>query len=138
MLTPNYHKIYNLKPVYNIDKQDLKDRYFKLSKKYHPDLVALKYKSIVDGYNILKDDYKRAVYMYKGSNEMLDTQFLSKVLELEEEIESCDNKRLNEIEEYVMKCTDECKSKYNDGRSISQWRYYERLMDKIRDRMATK
>jgi Fe-S protein assembly co-chaperone HscB len=77
----NFFEIFGLDVAYIINLDNLEKNYLNLQKKYHPDnfsdksevMKAASY--IIDlnkGYNILKDNIKRAVYILELNNLYLD------------------------------------------------------------------
>lgn len=77
----NFFETFGLDVAYVIDLNTLEKNYLNLQKKYHPDNFSDKSEVvnaanyIIDinkGYNILKDDTKRAVYLLELNNIYLD------------------------------------------------------------------
>lgn len=91
-----------------IDTTVLKKKYFKLSRKFHPDLfinetteiqdeALAKTSEINNAYNILKDKYNRIEYILKStkilgkSQQLLDPDFLMEMMDINEELASLDD-----------------------------------------------
>ena len=80
----NYYKILGIDR--NASSDEIKRAYFRLAKKYHPDILhkeTPKYQDIKDAYETLKDPTKRAFYNKKldgiyDSNEIFTEQFTEK------------------------------------------------------------
>ncbi|KAK6089338.1 hypothetical protein P3W45_001661 [Vairimorpha bombi] len=111
--TIDIYKVFNLPRSFHIDKKILKNEYFKLNKKYHPDLLKTengKIKDINSAYKILQDDYLRAKYLFKGPlDNKMSQEFLIEVLDLEERIdESKSQNELREIKDLLDQKIDEC------------------------------
>ncbi|KAM0674269.1 hypothetical protein GVAV_002345 [Gurleya vavrai] len=130
----NHFDTFNLKPSFDINLANLKATYHSLSKIHHPDISNDdKFIQIKKAYDILKNDYKRAFYLYKLNDKKLennvDSKFLNKILQLEENIENKSN--LKETYHEILKRIDDCKMNYANSKYLNQWRYYERLKEHI-------
>ncbi|VFP85141.1 Co-chaperone protein HscB [Buchnera aphidicola (Cinara splendens)] len=75
----NYFNLFKLSQKFNIDKKKLIKNFYKLQKKYHPDMQKKKKISAVNqllisikinkGFNTLKNRFTRAKYLLKINNE---------------------------------------------------------------------
>jgi hypothetical protein len=130
MLSKNgefYFNLFKLPFNYNLNKDELKKNYYKLSKELHPDMKGdTKNYQLNSAYLILKDDFSRAKLFTKPI-EKLNNKFLEKCIKLEEKIE-----RGEDVEEKIKRKIEECKEKFDDEKSVGKWAYYERLKEKIR------
>lgn len=127
--------MFALEPSFNVDQDDLKTRYFELSKKHHPDRAdsyssMLSIEEINKAYNTLRSDLSRARYLNGPSVSGVDRDFLASVLDYEEAISSMENNEDRErirtdLEEKIT----ECKLKFFDKEHLCKWGYYEKLRD---------
>ncbi|WP_343189943.1 Fe-S protein assembly co-chaperone HscB [Buchnera aphidicola] len=100
----NYFKIFNIKENFKIDYKKLSRNFYKLQKKFHPDMNIKNIKygkteknksvEINNGYKILKNPIKRAEYIIKINNlkifkkkEICTTKFLIYIFKLNKKIE---------------------------------------------------
>jgi molecular chaperone HscB len=117
----NYFKLFQLPPIYNLNKNLLKTNYNELQKIYHPDKF-LHSKSILKqneynlndiqtisaninkGYHTLRHDQSRMYYVFNTysnkqiENIPLDQDFILKQYELREQLEESDNIIKDKIE----------------------------------------
>lgn len=134
----NCFQIFNLKPVFDINLRSLKEKYYELSKKHHPDIVKSNgnFQSITRAYNTLKDDYARAIYMRnKPLQRQPPASFLMDVLELEERVSTGRVNELMQIKGDMERRINECRSNYSDEDYLVKWRYYNRILKSIENRM---
>lgn len=105
----NFFKIFNIDSDYKVNKKQLSQKYLMLQALYHPDkanneneklLYTQKSASLNDGYNILKNDLKRAIYIlelnginFSDDNPDLkaDNDFLLEVFAKQEELNEIAN-----------------------------------------------
>lgn len=102
--TVNYFSIFGLEESVDIDIDALDTSYFGLQAKYHPDSPDRleQYSAILNkAYSTLKDEYKRVSYMLAkkgydldGKSHTFNQEFLMKMMDIGEQIESLsvDNK----------------------------------------------
>lgn len=131
------YKIFNLPKSFHIDKNVLKNEYYKLNKKYHPDILKNednKIKEINIAYKILQDDYLRAKYLHeKPIEQKMNQDFLVEVLDLEERInDNLDNqKELIKLKDFLHTKIQECINKYKNPFYLGKWGYYRRLVKEV-------
>lgn len=130
--TNDIYKIFSLPRSFFVDKNILKNKYYKLSKKYHPDLLKTdtgKIKEVNSAYKVLQDDYLRAKYLYKDPlDTKMNQEFLIEVLDLEERIDDSNSQdELRKIKDILDQKIDECKKNYKDPVYLGKWGYYRRL-----------
>lgn len=127
-----YFKIFNLKPIYNINKDELKKSFYKLSKVYHPDTSSSdNFHLLNSAYRTLNNDLLRAKYL---TNRTVDvgTDFLIELLGMEEEVDRARNlEELDSIKKKTRKNIQQCMSNWNNSEYVAKWVYFERLMRKI-------
>jgi curved DNA-binding protein CbpA len=140
LLPGNIFKLFCIKPEFNINKNELKKKYFELCKINHPDSnthnvnVNVDLKDLNLAYKILNDDYSRARLLNTKIEEQ-DPNFLIAVLDLEEQIENIKIlKEVKEMKNIILKRIEECKKNYKDPKYLSKWVYYERLLKKVDDK----
>lgn len=135
-----YFDIFGLKPSFSIDKHDLKERYFEISKRVHPDKPRpspgedISIEEINKAYNVLRNDLARARYLSGTKKFDVSKQFLMEILDYEQEISglaSEEDKR--NIREDLQKRIDHCKL-YINGEHLAKWGYYERLMKMLNNK----
>ncbi len=98
-----YFQLFDLSPIYNLDKKNLKKKYFTLSKQMHPDkFVQLEdrvlkakerdYALLNKAYETLMNDEKRFTYLLQeldiiqtDENYSLAPEFLMEMMELNEQ-----------------------------------------------------
>ncbi|KAI4292696.1 molecular chaperone HscB [Pancytospora philotis] len=137
--------VFRMPPAFQIDKEQLKREYYRLSKAAHPDvqmrvpstggrgisgaLPAQRIDSaqLNEAYSTLKDDFLRAK-LFTSPSEAVSPRFLNECLELEERISRGANLR-QELRGRIA----ECKRHYDDPEWITRWAYYRRLDDMIGD-----
>ncbi|KAI5149480.1 molecular chaperone HscB [Enteropsectra breve] len=133
MLNKDLHKTYrvfDLPLKYEIDKNELKDKYYDMIKKSHPDALAARGSGIWNkkeastlnnAYAVLSDDFMRAK-LFTTPSSKIDQQFLGECLDLED--------RINEgepIAGYLDERIAACRNNYTSPEWVSKWAYYERL-----------
>lgn len=149
----NYFKIFDLPETYNLNQNNLRKNYYKLVKHHHPDrsqqvntkavlsqdVAFHKYdkdfipniSDINVGFKILSDDYLRAKYMYR-TTENPGTGFLADILDIEEDISNLHNKEEYErVHSMIKSKIDECKTRCSDPVYLGRWGYYNRLMNML-------
>ena len=102
-----YFELFSLQPALHLDPKDLEQRFFRLSRKWHPDLFARKSQAqqqealdqtalLNDAYRTLRDPIKRAEY-FIGTEEVSakpPPELLEEVFELNLAIEEGDRSEL--------------------------------------------
>ncbi|KAK1347782.1 hypothetical protein CWI37_2214p0010 [Hamiltosporidium tvaerminnensis] len=144
----NYFEIFKIKPSFDIQPTILQSKYHELCKKYHPDISSdfnikdgdLNIAIINNAYKTLLNDYKRAIYLYKLNgnhlNKNLSTDFLNEILFTNETIDMTTNiDVLNKLKEITVLKINECKNKYNDSNSLIKWKYYDRMLKNISNKI---
>ncbi|WP_343126545.1 Fe-S protein assembly co-chaperone HscB [Buchnera aphidicola] len=107
----NYFKLFKISQNFYINKKLLKKNFYKLQIKYHPDKINKNFFNILDkkinsqninkGYQILKNDFKRAKYLLlliakkKIIKKTVNQKILIKQFELYEKIEHFKNLKNN-------------------------------------------
>jgi molecular chaperone HscB len=135
----NYFEIFGMKPKFNLNLSKLKDTYYTLSKRYHPDSGSKddNFQVLSSAYSTLKNDLKRASYLneirgIKNSRERWnDVGFLSGVMEMEEKI-SNGREHLSDLKKKIEKKIEECKKNYDKNEYLNRWKYYDRLVKRIK------
>ncbi len=102
-----YFALFGLEPTLHLDPKDLEQRYFRLSRQWHPDLFARKSPAeqqealdqtalLNDAYRTLKDPVKRAEYFIgpDDSASKPPAELLEEVFELNLAIEEGDRAEL--------------------------------------------
>ncbi|KAM0688530.1 hypothetical protein COBT_000213 [Conglomerata obtusa] len=130
----NHFSTLNITPIFEIDQSFLRKRYHDLCKLHHPDISPVnKFTQIKEAYDTLKNDYSRALYMYKNKNgsinQKVEKDFLIQVMDYEDCIEQ--NKDLELIKGQIESEINKCRINYFNPSYLSKWRYYERLLHKI-------
>ncbi|EOB15532.1 HSB-like chaperone-like protein [Nosema bombycis CQ1] len=137
LLPGNIFKLFCIKPEFNINKNELKKKYFELCKINHPDkntVNSIDLKDLNLAYKILNNDYSRARLLNTKIEEQ-DPNFLILVLDLEDQIENIKIlKEVKEIKNVILKRIEECKKNYKEPKYLSKWVYYERLLKKVDDK----
>jgi molecular chaperone HscB len=162
MQRPNlndYFSFYDLKPLYAIDKGELKQRYFNLSKQYHPDhyghspseqndaIVISTYNN--KAYKTLNNDIARAQYLVDlclNDNELADAKlpqdFLMEMMDFNELIDEADENTKqtvlkDKIEQFQNELKDEIEALAKQEHwanlqiALLKWKYIERLFQRI-------
>lgn len=62
---------------------------------------------------------------------LISTEFLDKILSLEDQIDQSYGSALEETEEFIKKEIEKCKENKSQRKSLAQWKYYLRLLDII-------
>jgi molecular chaperone HscB len=112
----NYFEFYGIEESFNVDAAIIKQKFYELSKKYHPDFYANegdeKQQEILDlstqnnkAYQVLSNPAKRLEYilqlhglLVEGGKYQLDPEFLMEMMEINESLmEVENNSQLNEI-----------------------------------------
>ncbi|KAG5859509.1 hypothetical protein KMI_06g10330 [Encephalitozoon hellem] len=139
-----YFDIFGLKPSFSLDKHDLKERYFEISKRAHPDkpgqplLEGVSIEEINKAYDVLRNDLTRARYLSNVKKFDVDKQFLMGILDHEEEISSAtSDEEIKNIRDDLQKKIDHCK-RHISGESLAKWGYYERLMKMLNKKKENK
>ncbi|WP_343188215.1 Fe-S protein assembly co-chaperone HscB [Buchnera aphidicola (Ceratoglyphina bambusae)] len=100
----NYFKLFKIDESFKLDKKKLSKKFYKLQKKFHPDMNIKKTKEeiknnlkksilINNAYNILKNSYKRAKYIIeinyskKHEKKNYNLKFLNYCFNINDEIE---------------------------------------------------
>ncbi|XP_030023661.2 iron-sulfur cluster co-chaperone protein HscB [Manduca sexta] len=122
----NYFTLMGVKETYDLDENELAKKYKELQKYLHPDKfanrqkeeleISEKYSSLVnDAYKTLLEPLARGIYMLRlrgkdmpENTELFDQEFLMKIMEKNEEVESA------ETEEEIMKLNKENKAMIKD------------------------
>lgn len=131
----NCYNIFDILPVFEINKSLLKQKYHELCKKNHPDISKenTNFHEIKKAYNTLQNDRLRAMHLCQiqkiSLDDSLDSSFLSQILDYEEKI--AENIDLDKIKTEINAQINECKRNYNKPVYLLKWRYYERLIDLI-------
>lgn len=121
----DFFKIFKIPMSFQIDKNELKKRYFDLSKKIHPDVSADEqdFTFLNKAYSTLSDDYLRAK-LFTSPKDKITNDFLMECLDYEERIAQGEN-----LKPILNNLIDECKNHYKDPIWLTKWGYYRRLMD---------
>lgn len=123
----DYFKILNLPKSFFLDKNVLKDNYYSISKKYHPDIAVEKNNEMSHilnkAYSILNDDFSRAK-LFTVPSENVEPEFLEKCIELEDRI-----RKGEDLTKLLEKKIEECKKNYLNKEYVTKWGYYKRLYD---------
>ncbi|ADM11063.1 HscB-like chaperone [Encephalitozoon intestinalis ATCC 50506] len=134
-----YFDIFGLKPSFAIDQNVLKERYYKMSRKFHPDKASpsgedISMEEINKAYDTLKNDLSRARYLNNPGNIDVGKEFLIDVLDYEQAISNAkNNEDRNRIKEDLEKKIDQCK-RNPSGEYLARWGYYARLMKMLNKR----
>ncbi|MDP2176511.1 MAG: Fe-S protein assembly co-chaperone HscB [Bacteroidota bacterium] len=162
MIGPNlndYFSFYDLKPLYAIDKGELKQRYFELSKQYHPDHFGDSFSHqneaiLVSTYNnkaykTLNNDISRAQYLVdlfhhtsEHSDSTLPQDFLFEMMDINESIDEADETEKQtvikkEIEGFQADIKTDIEALANQEQwqdlqiALLKWKYIERLNQRI-------
>lgn len=134
----DYFEVFNLKPQYTINHTKLKEKYYDLTKKYHPDIFHdnNKFQLVTKAYNVLKNDYARAVYLRnKPIIKSPSINFLTKILDLEEQVMMAGNLELEKLKDEVEKQIRVCRNNYDKEEYLVMWKYYDRLLKMIENKM---
>ncbi|CAD25099.1 HSB-LIKE CHAPERONE [Encephalitozoon cuniculi GB-M1] len=135
-----YFDIFGMKPSFAIDQDILKEKYFEISKKLHPDRPGLSFagdtsiEEVNKAYDTLKNDLARARYLSNAKKLSVDKKFLEDVLEYEEAISNIssdeDERR---VKEDLQRRIAQCKQHLGEEH-LAKWGYYERLMKMLNKR----
>lgn len=88
---PDYFEIFGIERAFNIDQEQLSQKYFELQRQAHPDMAggnAIQSSGLNNAYNTLKNRNKRAEYLMQGKALEADQGLLMEIMELREEHES--------------------------------------------------
>lgn len=133
MNTKNYFKLFQLNPIYNINKSVLKLKYNELQKIYHPDKFVLTFQqnnnnnitlnelqnissALNKGYSTLRNDQYRMYYIFNTyspiqlDNITLDQNFIIHQFELREQMEDSD---IKSTEQLLVELKDEYKQYFH-------------------------
>jgi molecular chaperone HscB len=155
----DYFSFYDLKPQYAIDKGELKQRYFNLSKQYHPDHFGDSFSHqneaiLVSTYNnkafkTLNNDITRAQYLVDlclNDNELADAKlpqdFLMEMMDFNELIDEADENTKqtvlkDKIEQFQIEIKEEITTFATQEHwaelqiALLKWKYIERLNQRI-------
>ncbi|KAL6121275.1 hypothetical protein NUSPORA_01829 [Nucleospora cyclopteri] len=132
-LSDKYHylSLLDLPLTYLINKSTLKNNYYQKVKRATDEKQV---EQLNLAYKMLTDDFLRAKYVQgileKNEKEPeIDFLFLSKCLEIEEEIKENENKteKLKEIDKKLEEQIEECKLNYKEMKYLNKWSYLRRL-----------
>lgn len=118
--------MFNLPISFEINKDELKKKYYTLSMNNHPDLVKvskIEPQLINNAYETLRDDFLRAK-LFTVPSESLDQAFLEYCIQLEDKIRNGED-----LSDFLKGKIDECKARYTDPMAVCKWGYYKRLLD---------
>lgn len=121
-----FYGIFSLPKMFSIDKEQLRKRYYSVSRQNHPDITGspeLDAHTINRAFSILNDDLSRAKLLTLPS-ESVPQKFLSHCLDLEEKIRGG-----TDLRDVIMSKIEECKKHHDDPSWICKWGYYQRLLD---------
>lgn len=126
----NYFDIFNLPTNFQINKNDLKQKYYKLCRNSHPDSKhydkSTDFNLINKAYNILNNDLKRAEHLaeLKGKkfDQKLSNKFFEKIMKLEEN-------RNQSVIDYCNKKINKYKENYDNLKALQKWKYYDRIVN---------
>lgn len=139
-----YFDIFGIEPSFAIDQGVLKERYFEVSKKHHPDrprAASADDKTTIEeinkAYGVLKDDLSRARYLSNTPRFDVDKKFLMDVLDYEEAISATrSDEEQRKIKDDLQGKISQCKKHHLDREYLTKWGYYERLMEMLDKRKS--
>lgn len=123
--------IFGLPRTFSIDKEQLRKRYYSVSRQNHPDITGspkLDAHSVNRAFSILNDDLSRA-RLFTRPGESISQTFLSHCLDLEEKIRNG-----ADLKDAIAHRIEECKMNYGDPAWVCKWGYYQKLLDLINGR----
>lgn len=153
----NYFEKFSLSPAFDINLDDLEQKYLTLQQQYHPDQLlhktvgeqdtaAIESININEAYKILKNPISRAIYLLKLQGINIDDDncpikpdhsTLMQVLELREEISQIKNKDeinqiRNNLESEITRLMQEVKKNFskNDFNQVAQFLIKIKYFDK--------
>ena len=127
----NYFELYEIPVGIDIDKSSVKKKYYKLSKKYHPDFYTMKSEEKqaeilalstlnTNAFDTLNDENKLIAYIltlynkYEEGNEKLPQAFLMEMMEMNEQLMElefdADAKKLEEVKQELDKTKNNLKT----------------------------
>jgi molecular chaperone HscB len=121
----NYFELFSIEEIYDINKKELEQTFYKLQKLFHPDRFTSEnddklvessttYSSFINnGYYLLKNDLERAKYLLKmhgysvleEDEKLTDMDLLMQIMETREEIEFANNQEELDIHKKVAQDT---------------------------------
>lgn len=98
-MSSDYFALFEVKPTFNINFDELEQKYIELSKKFHPDVNKGEFEDIANinkAYEVLKSPLKRAEYLLNFFNvenkeDYLDSEILNESMEIREYLLDCDD-----------------------------------------------
>ena len=144
MASPSrYFDIFAIEPSFAIDQAFLKERYFEVSKRHHPDrnlpapADGTTIEEINKAYAVLKNDLSRARYMSNAARFDVDKKFLMDILDYEEAISNTTSDQdKRRIKDDLQGKIAQCKQHHLDREYLAKWGYYERLAQMLDKRKS--